>query len=70
MGDMLTEPMGLSESESKLHKGLDVCGQYEQKVVMTGRSTGETRDEFGQYLMEAIEDPPVEAKWEAYVKAS
>ncbi|MCH7786912.1 MAG: isocitrate/isopropylmalate dehydrogenase family protein, partial [Chloroflexi bacterium] len=57
------------EIGSKLHKALDICGQYERKVVTTGRSTGATSKEFGEYLMATVEDPNVEARWDEYAKA-
>ena len=68
-GAMLMEHIGFPELGGKLHKALDICGQYERKVVMTGRSNGATSAEFGQYLMETVEDPHMESRWDAYVKA-
>jgi isocitrate dehydrogenase (NAD+) len=37
---------------------------------MTGRDTGATSAEYGEYLMKTVEDPNLEDKWEAYVKAA
>jgi len=68
-GAMLLEHIGFSQLGDKLHKALDVCGQYEKKIVMTGRSTGATSAQFGEYLMRTVEDPDLDAKWNAYVKA-
>jgi isocitrate dehydrogenase (NAD+) len=68
-GAMLLEHIGFAELGSKLHKALDVCGQYEKKIVMTGRSNGATSAQFGEYLMQTVEDPNLDAKWEGYVKA-
>ena len=67
-GAMLMEHIGFQELGGKLHKALDICGQYERKVVMTGRSTGSTSQEFGQYLMSTVEDPNVESRWDEYAK--
>ena len=69
-GAMLMEHIGFPELGSKLHKALDICGQYEKSVVMTGRDTGATSAAFGEYLMATVEDPGVESRWEEYVKAS
>ena len=69
-GAMLMEHIGFEELGGKLHKALDICGQYERKVVTTGRSTGATSAEFGQYLMSTVEDPNVEARWQEYVDAT
>ena len=68
-GAMLLEHIGFTELGSKLHKALDICGQYEKKVVMTGRNTGATSAEFGQYLMATVEDSRVESRWQEFVHA-
>ena len=68
-GAMMLENIGFTDLGRKLHKALDICGQYERKVVMTGRSTGATSKEFGKYLMSTVEDANVEARWDEYVKA-
>ena len=68
-GAMLMDHIGYPELASKLHKALDICGQYERKLVMTGRDTGATSAGFGQYLMDTVEDSRVESRWEEYIKA-
>jgi isocitrate dehydrogenase (NAD+) len=68
-GAMMLEYIGFPEQGGKLHKALDVCGQYEKKMVITGRSTGATSAQFGEYLMQTVEDPHLDAKWDTYVKA-
>ena len=69
-GAMMLEHIGFSGLGGRLHKALDICGQYERKVVMTGRDTGATSKEFGDYVMATVEDSKVEARWEEYVGAS
>tara|TARA_B100000949_G_C14147999_1_gene393516 strand:- start:360 stop:656 length:297 start_codon:yes stop_codon:yes gene_type:complete len=68
-GAMMLEHIGFKDLGAKLHKSLDICGQYERKVVMTGRSSGATSKEYGDYVMATVEDPGVEARWEEYVRA-
>ena len=68
-GAMLLTHLGFDEIGDKLHKALDICGQYERSVVMTGRSSGATGKEFGDYLMGTIEDSKLESRWEQYVNA-
>ena len=68
-GGMLMEHIGFGEIGAKLHKALDVCGQYERKLTMTGRDTGATSAEFGQYLMDTVADSRINARWEEYVNA-
>ena len=68
-GAMLMDHIGFPDLAQKLHKALDICGQYERKVVMTGRDTGATSEEYGKYLMETVEDSSVELRWDDYVNA-
>ena len=69
-GAMMLEHIGYTDIGSKLHKAIDICGQYERRIVMTGRSTGATSAEFGRYLMETVADPAIEDRWQEYVDAS
>ena len=66
---MLLEHVGFEELGSKLHKAIDICGQYERKVVTTGRDTGATGKEFGEYVMATVENSDIDARWDEYVKA-
>ncbi|HEC95158.1 MAG TPA: isocitrate/isopropylmalate dehydrogenase family protein, partial [Thermoplasmatales archaeon] len=63
---MLLNHIGFSEKSKKLEMALDICGQYERKVVITGRSDGATGEEFADYVMETIQDPDLENKWQSY----
>ncbi|HZA24455.1 MAG TPA: isocitrate/isopropylmalate family dehydrogenase, partial [Dehalococcoidia bacterium] len=69
-GAMMLEHIGFTDLGEKLHKAIDVCGQYERKIVMTGRNTGATSAQYGEYLMQTVEDPKLDAKWDSYVKAA
>ena len=69
-GAMMLNHIGFNDLGAKLHKALDICGMYEKKVATTGRNTGATNEEFGDYVMSTVEDPKVEAQWEAYVNAN
>ncbi|MBI2171032.1 MAG: isocitrate/isopropylmalate dehydrogenase family protein [Chloroflexi bacterium] len=64
---MMLEHIGFADLGKKLHMAIDVCGQYERKVVMTGRNNGATGHQFGDYLMHTVEDPTLESRWNAYV---
>jgi isocitrate dehydrogenase (NAD+) len=66
---MLLGHIGFSEKSKSLEMALDVCGQYEKKLVITGRSTGATGTAFTDYLMETIQDPKLKGRWDAYLKA-
>lgn len=68
-GAMLLEHVGFGELGVKLHKALDVCGQYERKIITTGRNTGATVSEFGDYVMATVKESDMEARWAQYVSA-
>ena len=67
-GAMLMEHIGYPDQGRRLHQALDICGQYEREIVMTGRSTGATAAEFGDYIMATVEDDKVGDRWQAYVE--
>ena len=51
---MLLSHIGLQERADKLEKALDICSFEEKKFVITGRDTGATCDEFGDYVMQTL----------------
>jgi len=63
---MLLSHIGFAEKARRLEMALDVCGQHEKKVVLTGRSDGATGAEFADYVMETLQDPDLEARWKGY----
>jgi len=64
---MLLEHIGYGQEARRLQMALDLCGQFEKKVVVTGRDTGATGAEFAEYLMETLKDEKLEEKWSAYI---
>ncbi len=66
-GSMLLDHVGFSQLSARLNKALDICTQYERKLVVTGRDTGATGKEFGNYVMETVESSDLESRWEAHV---
>ena len=69
-GKMLLDHMGYPDRSKKLDMALDVCGQYEKKLVMTGRDTGATGADYANYVMDTLNDPKLEERWTAYAKAA
>ena len=63
---MLLTHIGFGDKAKKLEMALDICGQYEKKVVITGRSDGATGEEFADYVMDTIKNPELESKWRSY----
>ncbi|WP_313134104.1 isocitrate/isopropylmalate dehydrogenase family protein [Anaerocolumna sp.] len=51
-GAMLLSHIGHTEEADKLYKALDICTVTEKKMVMTGRDTGATSEEFANYIMD------------------
>ncbi len=66
---MLLSHIGFPTKGKSLEMALDICGQYEKKLVITGRSTGATGTAFTDYLMETLSDPKLQGRWDAYVKS-
>ncbi|OGW14178.1 MAG: isocitrate dehydrogenase [Nitrospinae bacterium RIFCSPLOWO2_12_FULL_45_22] len=64
---MLLSHIGYEERANKLEMALDICGQYEKKLVMTGRPGGATGREFCDYLMGTLQDPELKSKWQGFV---
>ncbi len=51
-GAMLLSHIGYTTEADKLYKALDICTVTEKKLVMTGRDTGATGEEFANYIMD------------------
>ena len=62
--------VGYRELGERLGKALDLCGQYEAKLKMTGRDTGATSRQFGDYILETVRAPDLESRWDAAVRAA
>jgi isocitrate dehydrogenase (NAD+) len=65
---MLLDHIGYKDKAKKLEMALDICSQYEKKVVLTGRDTGATSAEYSDYIMETLADKDLEQKWTALTK--
>jgi isocitrate dehydrogenase (NAD+) len=63
---MLLEHIGYASEAQRLYMALEVCGQYEKKLVMTGRDSGATGEAFADYIMETLGNPDLKTRWEGY----
>ena len=52
---MLLSHIGLQDRADKLERALDICSFEEKKFVITGRDTGATCQEFGDYVMKTLQ---------------
>lgn len=65
---MLLVHIGRPELGRALEMALDITGQYEKKLVVTGRSSGAAGEDFTNYVMDWVRDPKLKDAWEAFVK--
>ena len=65
-GAMLLQHIGFADQARQLEMALDICGSFERKLVVTGRSSGAKGFEFTDYILETLEDPRLEKKWRGY----
>lgn len=65
---LLINHIGFVKKAKKLEMALDICATYEKKIKMTGRDTGSTGSEYAKYIMDTIQDPNLQEKWNSYQK--
>ncbi len=65
---MLLGHIGYPEKGKALEMALDITGQYEKKLAITGRATGATGAAFTDYLMDWLKNPRLKEAWEGYVR--
>lgn len=62
---MLLRHIGHPEEAQKVEMALEVCGQYEKKMQITGRDTGVTGEAYTQYVLGWVDNPELKSRWEA-----
>ena len=60
---MLLRHIGYVEHAEKIEMALDMCGQFEKKMEITGRETGVTGEEYTRYLLSWINHPKLKSSW-------
>ena len=65
-GVMLLQHIGFIDRARTLEMALDICGSFERKVAVTGRSSGAKGSAFTDHVMETLQDPRLEKKWRGY----
>ncbi|RMD91953.1 MAG: isocitrate/isopropylmalate dehydrogenase family protein [Calditrichaeota bacterium] len=63
---MLLRHLGFEERSKKLDMALDICGQFEKKLLTTGRSDGATTRQFADYVLETYQRPDLQEKWQSF----
>lgn len=54
-GGMLLSHLGYNSEADQLMQALEICGQTEKKLTITGRDTGATSQAYADYIMETIQ---------------
>ena len=67
---MLIGHIGYPDKQAKLEAALDICGNYECRLKMTGRDTGATGRAYAEYLMETMTGSDPVARLKDYQSAS
>ena len=62
---MLLRHIGYPDRAQDIEMALDVCGYLEKKVVITGRDTGATGEEYTKYLLSWIDNPKLGSRYQA-----
>ena len=65
---MLLGHIGYPELGRDLEMALDITGQYERKMVITGRPAGASGAAFTDYVMDWVKNPKLKETWEGFVK--
>ena len=65
-GAMLLRHIGYDDRAARLEMALDICGSFEKKLVLTGRNTGATADDFVAYVLATMNDKKLEERWQGY----
>ena len=65
-GAMMLRHIGFGDRAEKLEQALDIAGRFEKKLVMTGRDTGASNDQFGDYILDLVKDASLANRWSEY----
>ena len=65
-GAMMLRHIGFGDRAEKLEQALDIAGRFEKRLVMTGRDTGATSRQFGDYILELVDDKTLAKRWNGY----
>ncbi len=67
---MMLSHIGYPDLGKKVDIALEVCGQYERALKITGRKNGASAVEYGEYVLETVQDPQLETKWNRFVEGT
>ena len=61
---MLCRHIGFPEQGAKIEMALEMCGQFERKVKITGRDTGATGEEYTSYVLSWVDNANLKGAWD------
>lgn len=64
---MMLNHIGFVEKAKKLEMALEICTQFEKKLIITGRDTGVTGREFCDYILQTMQLPDLDKKFNSYM---
>ncbi|MGA1868289.1 MAG: isocitrate/isopropylmalate family dehydrogenase [bacterium] len=64
---MLLSHIGFPERAKKVDMALDICGQFEKKLIINGRETGSTASEYTDYVLSWANKEKLASQWERWV---
>lgn len=65
---MLLRHIGYLEVAEKVDMALDICGQFERKIAVTGRDEGATGKELTEYLLSWVDNPKLKSRYSEEVE--
>jgi len=65
---MLLEHIGFKDESDKISMALDICGNYEKKISITGRASGATAAEFSNYVLSWVQSNDLIPTWRGHVE--
>ncbi len=65
---MLVSHIGFPEKSRELDMALDICGQYEKRLVITGRPNGASARDYTDYVLDWLVHPKLRQTWENGVR--
>ena len=64
---MLLRHIGYAERGEKVEMALEMCGQFEKTIKITGRDTGVTGEAYTDYVLSWVDNPKLKERWEEEV---
>jgi len=65
---LLLQHIGYADKAAQLEKALDICQLHEKKLLALGKKDGATAAAYADYVVETVESPDLDAKWQSYQK--